>query len=401
MDVLIDVVNSIFILVGTYFTVLFLLLFFAHEKKLFQRPKIKKFPSVSIIIPAFNEEKVIEKTIKRVKELVYPRKKEIIVVDDGSTDKTYEIAKKIKGIKVFRKKNGGKANALNFGLKHTKGEIVACVDADSYPEKNALLKAIPFFEKNVASVTTSVFIKNPKSILEKLQEMEYIMIAWSRKILEYLDAIYVTPGPMSLYKRKVLLKIGGFDERNLTEDIEIAWRLMKHKYKIKMALDTKVYTGAPKNLKKWWHQRLRWNIGGLQTFLKYFNLYLNKEFRNIGMFLLPMSSISYLLTFVGLVFFIYIFSNWAQYLIGAYVFGFNPLASVSFTLLPDMFLFLFVFSVLLTIVFVKINLGTMNKITVFPKKLSNLLIYVFIYVAIFPINLLHSIFKFLTGNYEW
>ncbi len=333
--------------------------------------------------------------------MVYPRKKEIIIVDDGSTDKTYEIAKKIKGIKVFRKKNGGKANALNFGLKHARGEIVVCVDADSYPEKNALLKTIPFFEKNVAAVATSVLIKNPKNILEKLQEMEYIMIAWSRKILEYLDAIYVTPGPMSFYKRKVLLKIGGFDEKNLTEDIEIAWRLMKHKYKIKMALDAKVRTRPQKNLKKWWHQRLRWNIGGLQTFLKYFNLFLNKEFKNIGMFLLPMSSISYVLTFVGLIFLIYIFFNWIQYVIGSYIFGFNLLESISFTLIPDMFLFLFLFSVLLTVVFVKMNFGTMKKITIFPKKLSNLLIYVFIYVAIFPINLLHSIFKFLTGNYEW
>ena len=400
MDIVIDVVNSIFILVGTYFTVLFLLLFFAHEKKLFQRPKTKNFPSVSIIIPAFNEEKVIEKTIKRVKELVYPGKKEIIVVDDGSTDKTYKIANKIKGIKVFGKKNKGKANALNFGLKRAKGDIVVCIDADSYPEKNALLKTIPFFEKNVAAVTTSIFIKNPKNILEKLQEMEYIMIAWSRKISEYLDAIYVTPGPMSLYKRKVLLKVGGFDEKNLTEDIEIAWRLMKHKYKIRMALDTKVYTKAPEDLKKWWHQRLRWNIGGLQTFLKYFHLFLNKEFKNIGMLLLPMSSISYILTFVGLIFLIYMFSNWIRYLMGAYIFGFNPFI-FSFTLLPDMFLFLLLFSVLLTVVFVKMNFGTMKKITIFPKKLSNLLIYVFIYVAIFPINLLHSVFKFLTGKYEW
>jgi len=400
MSIVIDIVNSIFLLVGTYFTILFLLLFFTHEKKLFHRPKIKKFPSVSIIIPAFNEEKVIEKTIKNVKKLVYPRKKEIIVIDDGSTDKTYKIVKRIKGIKIFRKKNGGKANALNFGLKRARGEIVVCVDADSYPEENALLKTIPFFEKNVAAVTTSVFIKNPKNILEKLQEMEYIMIAWSRKILEYLDAIYVTPGPMSLYKRKVLLKVGGFDEKNLTEDIEIAWRLMKHKYKIKMVLDAKIYTNVPKNLKKWWHQRLRWNIGGLQTTFKYFNLFLNKEFKNIGMFLLPMSSISYVLTFVGLIFLIYIFFNWAQYLIGAYIFGFNPF-SFSFTLLPDMFLFLFLFSALLTVVFIRINFKTMKKITIFPKKLSNLLIYVFIYVAIFPINLLHSFFKFLTGNYEW
>jgi cellulose synthase/poly-beta-1,6-N-acetylglucosamine synthase-like glycosyltransferase len=400
MDVVVDILNSLFILVGTYFAVLFLLLFISHEKKMFQRPKIKNFPSVSIIIPAFNEGKVVEKTVEAVKKMVYPRKKEIIVVDDGSTDDTYKIAKKIRGIIVLRKMHGGKASSLNFGLRRAKGDIIVCIDSDSYPEKNALLKAIQHFEKGVAAVTTSVLIKNSGNIIEKLQELEYLMIAWSRKILEYLDAIYVTPGPMSLYKRKVILKIGGFDEKNLTEDIEIAWRLMKNKYKIKMALDTKVHTRVPNNLKKWWHQRIRWNVGGLQTFLKYFHLFLNKEFKNIGMFVLPVASISYVMTFVGLIFLIYLFSNWVQYIIGAYIFGFNPLL-FSFTIVPDMFLFLFVFSALLTIVFLKINFGTMKKIEIFPLKLSNLFIYVFIYVMVFPLNLLHSFLKFLTGNYEW
>ena len=400
MDLIVDIVNSVFILTGTYFAVLFLLLFFANEKKMFHMPEMKKFPSVSIIVPAFNESGTVKKTVEAVKKMAYPGKKEIIVVDDGSTDETYKIAKKIRGIRVFRKEHGGKANSLNFGLKHAKGDIVACVDSDSYPEKNALLKTIPHFEKGVAAVATSVLIKNSRNMIEKLQEMEYTMIAWSRKILEYLNCIYVTPGPMSLYKRKVLLKVGGFDEKNMTEDIEIAWRLLKNKHEIRMALDAKVYTNVPNNLSKWWHQRIRWNIGGLQTFLKYFHLFLNNKFKNIGMFILPVASISYVLTFVGLVFSLYVFSTWAEYVIGAYVFGFNPLA-FTFTFIPDMFLFLLLFSTLLTIVFLKINFGTMKKIDIFPMKLSSLLFYVLIYVIVFPINLLHSIFKFLTGNYEW
>ncbi len=367
---------------------------------MFKQPKSKKFPSVSIVIPAFNEEKSIERTVRNVKKLVYPGKKEIIVVDDGSADRTFEIAKRIRGIKVFRKKNGGRANALNFGLKRAKGEIFVRVDADSYPEKNALMKTIPFFDKNVAAVTTSVFIKNPKSLLEKLQELEYMMIAWSRKILEYLDAIYVTPGPMSLYKRKVLLKLGGFDEKNLTEDIEITWRLMKYKYQVKMALGTKVYTNVPNTLNKWWDQRIRWNIGSLQTTLKYFHLFLNKEFKNIGMFLLPMSSVSYILTFIGLIFIFYISYRWIHYFIGSYIFGFNPFV-FSFTIIPDMFLFLVLFTALLTVVYIKINFGTMKKVEEFPKKATHLMVYAFIYVLIFPINLLHSIFKFLTGKYRW
>jgi len=401
MDIVIDIVNLIFVFVGIYFTFLFMLLFFAHEKRLFKRPKPREFPSISIIIPAHNEEENIKETIENAKNLDYPRDKEIIIVDDGSTDRTFEIAKKIKGVKVLRKKRGGKANALNFGIKHAKGEIVVCIDSDSYPEKSALLKTVPFFEKNVAAVTTSVFVKDAKGILERLQEIEYMMIAWSRKLFEYLDAIYVTPGPMSLYKKDILQKLGGFDEKNLTEDIEIAWRLIKHNYKIKMSLDTKVFTSVPKTIKKWWHQRLRWNIGGLQTTAKYFSLFMKKDFGNIGTFLLPLFSISYALSIIGILFLFYIGFNWIRYLIGSFIFGFNPIGPFLFYFIPDIFFILVIISFLLTAFYIRMNFRTMKKIVEFPKKLGDLLLYVFIYICIFPFNLLHSSIKFITKKYEW
>ena len=399
MDLIVDIVNSIFIISSTYFTVLFLLLFFHHEERIMSRPKMKKFPSVSIVIPAFNEEKIIERVIDNVKKLTYPRKKEIIVVDDGSTDRTWDVLKKIKGIRTFRKKNGGRASAVNYGLKKARGEIFVRIDADSFPERGALMKAIPHFEDGVASVTTTVLIRNPKGLLDRLQEIEYVMIAWSRKILEYLDAIYVTPGPMSFYKREALIKVGGFDEKNLTEDIEIAWKLTKNKYKIKMALDTKVYTKAPNELRRWWDQRLRWNIGGMQTYFKYLHLLFNKKFKNIGMLLLPLFSVSYVLNIVGIMFTIYVLQRGLQYLIGAYVFGFNPFV-ISFTIIPDMFIFLSIFSVLMVLAFLKINFGTMDKISMVPKKLSNFVIYIFIYILVFPINLLHSTLKYFTRRYR-
>ena len=138
MDLIVDIVNSIFIISSTYFTVLFLLLFFHHEERIMSRPKMKKFPSVSIVIPAFNEEKIIERVIDNVKKLTYPRKKEIIVVDDGSTDRTWDVLKKIKGIRTFRKKNGGRASAVNYGLKKARGEIFVRIDADSFPERGCI-----------------------------------------------------------------------------------------------------------------------------------------------------------------------------------------------------------------------------------------------------------------------
>jgi cellulose synthase/poly-beta-1,6-N-acetylglucosamine synthase-like glycosyltransferase len=401
MDLLIDVVNLIFVFVGIYFTILFLLIYFANKNKLLRRPKVKRFPSVSIIIPAHNEEDSLKGTIENVKKLEYPRKKDIIVVDDGSTDKTFEIAKKFRDVKVLRKKKGGKASALNFGIKHSKGEIIVCIDSDSYPQKNALLKTIPFFEKDVSAVTTTVIVKNAKGILERLQEIEYIMIAWSRKLFEYLDSIYVTPGPMSLYRKDVLQKIGGFDEKNLTEDIEIAWRLIKHNYKIKMALDAKVYTVVPKTIKSWWHQRIRWNIGGLQTTAKYLNLFMKKEFGKVGTFLLPLFSISYSLSMIGILFLFYALFNSIRYLIGSYMFGFNPIGPFLFNLVPDIFIVMVLISLVLTAIFIKINIKSMKGVIEFPKSLSNLLIYVFIYVCIFPFNLIHSSIKFVTKKYEW
>lgn len=399
MDIIVDLINSIFAFIGIYFTVLLLLLFFKYEKRLFRTPKIKRFPSLSIIIPAYNEEKAIKETVENIKNLSYPKKKEIIVVDDGSKDRTYDIAKKIRGIKIFTKKNSGKASALNFGIKKARGEIVACIDSDSYPEKDALLKSIPFFGKNVASVTTSVFVKNAKTLIQRLQETEYMMIAWSRKLFEFLNAIYVTPGPMSLYKRKILLEVGGFDEKNLTEDIEIAWRLMKHRYKIKMALDTKVYTNVPKKFGKWWKQRVRWNIGGLQTTSKYFNLFLDKKFGNIGMFLLPIFSISYSLTFLGLIFMFYIIFNFAYFLIGSYSFGFNLIGPIY--IIPDFFWLIGFFCLILSLVYLRLNFKTMSKIAEFPKRILDLFMYLFVYVTIFPFNLLHSTIKFFMKKYEW
>ena len=122
----VDIAYLVFIFITLYFTILYFLLFLRNKKLIKRIPKLTKHPSVSIIIPAYNEENVIGKTVKNLKKLIYPKNKlEIIVVNDGSSDKTGQIARTFKGVKVFDKVNQGKkAYALNFGLKRAKGEII-------------------------------------------------------------------------------------------------------------------------------------------------------------------------------------------------------------------------------------------------------------------------------------
>ncbi|MHA1832290.1 MAG: glycosyltransferase [Candidatus Helarchaeota archaeon] len=385
---------------------MFFVLYADNKEKLFKIPKMNKFPSLSILIPAYNEEKTIGDTIKLIKKMKYPKKFEIIVINDGSTDDTGRVAKSFKGIKVIDKPNGGKANALNLGLKYAKGEIIAVVDADSYPGENSLLNAVPFFvEKNVAAVTTSIFVKSPKNIIERLQRIEYIMIVWARKLLECIDSVYVTPGVLSLYRKEALEKVGKFDEKNLTEDIEIAWRLIYNGYKIKMSLNAENATRVPNNIKDWWHQRLRWNVGGLQTCLKYLNTFMKKDFKSLGLFILPFFSFSYALSLLGLGLLVFIVGRWLVesliFSFGAYSIGVNPTHHLSFFYIPDLFTVFGIAILLISIIWINICFKTVKKRIGWPRGILDLILYLTIYITIFPFNLIQSTIRLLRGKYEW
>ncbi|MEM5814667.1 MAG: glycosyltransferase family 2 protein, partial [Candidatus Aenigmatarchaeota archaeon] len=336
----------------------------------------------------------------------YPKEKlEIMVVDDGSTDKTFEVASRFKGVIVLKKKNGGKASALNYGLKFARGELVGCVDSDSCPRSDALLKMVPFFSQpNVAAVTSSIFVSDAKNLIGRLQRIEYIMIVWARKLLEYLDSVYCTPGPLSLYRADVLRSVGGFDEKNLTEDIEIAWRLMHNRYKIKMAPRAEVYTAPQETFGKWWKQRLRWNIGGMQTTLKYRRDLFKPSLGSMGMFVIPFFSLSYFLSMFGLLFFGYLMGKWFYnffaFSLGASALGLNPLSRMELLLLPDVFTVFGMLIFTLSLIWVKISLKTVGKGLGGWRGLIDLALYLSVYITIFPFNLLQSSWRFLKGDYS-
>ncbi len=409
----IDVAYLFFAFVTIFFSFLMFVLYYENKKKLHTAPEMKELPSVSIIIPAYNEEKSIAGTIKAVQNFDYPKDKlKIIVVDHSSADKTGEIARSFSGITVLKKIREGKeqkAHALNYGLKFVDTDLVACVDADSYPETDSLIKAVPFLsEKEVGAVTTSIFVREPKNFIEKLQHLEYILIVWARKLLEVVGGVYVTPGPLSVYKLSALKEVGGFDEKNMTEDIEIAWSLMSKGYKIKMSLDSNVFTNPPTTFKVWWRQRMRWNIGGIQTSLKYMSTLFKKEHGSLGTFVLPFFFFSYVISVFGMAVFMYITAKGAWNFSSIIFKSFQAGASIKspflfdYIFLPNIFTIFGVFIFLLSLWWIRISLKATNKKISGFRGLMELAFYLSIYITIFPFSLLYSGIKYLRGGgKEW
>jgi biofilm PGA synthesis N-glycosyltransferase PgaC len=260
-----------------------------------RRKGINRFPSISVLIPAYNEGGNIKRIVNSVLRVNYPKGLlEVIVINDASTDRTGEIAESIEGVKVINnEKNRGKAHSLNRALKVAKGELIACVDADSVVEKNILMKMVGNFENpNVASVTPALKVLRPKNFIQRIQSAEYLLNIFLRKSLEMIDSIHVTPGVFSIYRKNVLKEVGGFDENNLTEDMEIALRIHDAGHRIENCLDAFSYTICPPSLRSLFKQRLRWYRGALQNTVKYKHMIFNPKYGNLGMFLLPFNLIS-------------------------------------------------------------------------------------------------------------
>jgi len=277
--------------------------------------KIKSWPSVSIIIPAYNEEKHIKDCIESVLNLDYENGKiKIIVVNDGSKDKTKEVVEEIiskkKGreIILINQKNSGKAKALNNALKLVKTEFFACLDADSFVSKKALkmiIKTFYEYDNNLAIVTPAMKIRNPKNLLQKLQYVEYNISMLLHRLMSNLNSIYVAPGPFSVYKTEIVKKLGGFDSTTLAEDQEIAYRMQKNFYDIKQSPNAFVYTTPPNNFKSLYRQRRRWYIGGFSNIIKYRKMFLNPKYGHFGIVQMPFNLLNFIMAFIGVFLIIY------------------------------------------------------------------------------------------------
>ncbi|MEK6855549.1 MAG: glycosyltransferase [Nanoarchaeota archaeon] len=384
-----------------------MILHYRNKDKLYSYPKPKIIPSVSIIVPAYNEENNIAATLNALINLEYPAgKKEIIVVDDESTDKTLEIAKKFaekySAIKLIHKKNSGKADSVNVGIKRAKGELIAVVDADSYPNKDALLKMIGYFDEvGVAAVTSRVLVKNKENWLTKFQVMDYSIIAWTRKLLDFIDSVYVTNGPISVYRKDVLLEIGGFDKKNLTEDIEVTWNILSRGYKTRMSYSAIVYTTVPEKFTVWVKQRIRWNLGGIQTIWKYWKSIINSPNYIFGRFVIPYVTTSFILALIGL--FLVIRSIWitGSYHLYSLYYAFSGYSLFKYADFNFSISLLFIFAVIFLVCGIwYYKVGFKNSETG-KKGIFSILAYSFIYRAFYVIPLVLAIYKMVRGDLRW
>ena len=288
---------------ATFYTVFLILSLFAYRNRIFERKRrLKDQPLVSFLVPAFNEEKTIAETIRSLKKLTYENA-EFIILNDGSTDKTSEavnatIAGDPRFMFVDNRINKGQAATLNQGIALANGEFLVTMDADSVAEADIIQKALPHFNsKKVGAVTVSVEVKNPEGLLEKAIALEYALgLSLFLKLLSHFNCIFVTPGPFSIYRKQVLQKIGGFDTSNITEDLEIAYRLHKEKYVIRNCIEAKVYTKLPRGFRRIYVQRKRWYSGALRTLYQHKDVICNRNHGLFGFFM----PFNYFLILIGL-----------------------------------------------------------------------------------------------------
>ena len=285
----------------------FTIIFNPDKKKITKKAKMDL---ITIIVPAYNKARTIERCLLSLIMQSYPIN--VIVVDDGSTDNTRNIingfVKKYKNIKYIRKENGGKASALNLGLKYVKTKHFGFLDADTFLKENSLEKMMPYFRRNVASVTTTIKADKPRNIIEKIQKIEYIMASFTRKLLSFRNSLYYTPG-FAIYKTKIIKNLGGFDEKNITEDLEIGLRLKSNGYEIENSIESYVHTEVPKSVKDLINQRIRWYRGHIHNTRKYSNMFFNKRFGDLGIFVLPVQYVLLVMTSLLLLYGLYSVAN--------------------------------------------------------------------------------------------
>lgn len=255
--------------------ILFLAVLALRTKHPKQRPSLATQQApVTVVIPAYNEARTIKRTVVSVQRSTHANFV-VMVVNDGSTDKTAKIVERMcqddPRIRLISKPNGGKFSALNLAFQQATTDIIITIDADTilYPQTlDALIT--PFEDPNVDAVCGNVEVGNVCNLLTGFQALEYITSQnFDRRAFEALNCIGVVPGATGAWRRQRVLEIGGYESDTLVEDADVTLRLLKHGGKIVYAPEARSRTEAPASLRDLSTQRLRWSFGTFQCLRKH------------------------------------------------------------------------------------------------------------------------------------
>ncbi len=403
MDLFYTIVFYILAFCSVYVQVFFLVTFFEKRRSIVKHPDnldLENYPTVTIAIPCYNEEKTVRKTVESLLSLDYPKDKlSIFLIDDGSTDRTWEVFKTFEGtdcISIFQKENGGKHTCLNLALSKCTSEFFGCLDSDSIVHNQALKRIMKMFENDnkAMAIVPSIIVLNPQNLLQSAQKAEYEMAIYIKKMLGFMGGIHVTPGPLSIFKKKVFDDLGPYRKAHNTEDQEIALRMQEHGYKIDHCPDAYVYTITPNSFIKLHKQRLRWVYGFIKNMIDYRRLIFRRKYGTVAFFTIPSGIIS-------IVSVIFIFSTLAYNLfqfIYQKIVQFNTVGIAgNYSFKFDWFFFntktIFFFSVILYVLLLTAMVIGRKMVNEKRALSINVLYFMIIYSIIAPFWLFRAIFN--------
>lgn len=343
-------------------------------------------PSVTVQMPAYNEEDFIETAIESVRSQNYPGDVEIIAVDDGSTDRTWQIlqrlAEKYSELKVYTKENEGLAPTRNYALSKGENEIVVSMDSDTKLEENALISLVlALADDDVVAVGGNVETWNDtESWWTRAQSLEYLVsMEMARMFQSRFRHLLCASGACSAFTRDILEKVGGWQSTGwkYTEDFEISIRL--HEYgKLSFEPNAIALTECPTGFRAWWNQRMFWAGGGLRTVLRHRRALFNPSFSLLGLFALPLK--------LGL-------TLWLLLKFYGFILSF---ASKSFSEIQSLLIEIVIIGSLGTAALALVLLGIISLFVIYRHPLQNLT-YLPQYIALYrPVHVLVRIVAFTT-----
>ena len=281
---IVALVIFLFVLLFRYFAILIMAYLYINQYT--YKPTSEFFPFVSIIVPVYNEEKVVTESIKSLLDLNYSNY-EIIIVNDGSTDNTKNVTEALVGyqkgrlsdikVSLINKPNGGKAQALNAGIKYSKAEIVLCMDGDSQLAPDSIKVAVRHFSNpEIGAVAGNVKVINRGKLLTDLQALEYIEgLNMARSAQSFVNLVNIIPGPIGLFRKKAIEEAGFYSSDTFAEDADLTLKILANGWKIYYEPNSISYTEAPEKLQELLKQRYRWTRGIIQSIRKHKKLMIN------------------------------------------------------------------------------------------------------------------------------